>query len=117
MKYYCDTCECDYSCKSSLKTHYESKKHNKRLENLKNIQCMNTRNLKFTLDVKNKKNEIIGKVKVDKEVYYHVLNNNYCICLSGNSYPVIFVEGKLYRFHRYIYYNFYKKNRNRRHCS
>jgi len=64
------------------------------------------------INLRNRKDNIIGKTKVNHEVYIHVLKNNYAI-YKGEKYVYIVKDGKNILFHKYIYYTFYNNTFNK----
>ena len=112
MIFSCETCNKNLSCNSSLVRHYKSKQHEKNLENIK-LKNKHRNAKKFKIQLKNKKGNVVGETKVDKAVYFHIMDNNYTVNLSNQGYARITIKYTSYSLHRYIYYTFYK-NTNKR---
>lgn len=118
--YKCYYCNIKYNKPNEIASHYKSKNHITRVNNLARLSEVNNLH-RFYLDMKNKNGQVVGQTQVDKMVYIHVIENDLYVSLA-DGYVFISLPNRLLiqynnemahtgsmPFHRYIYYNLYNK--------
>ena len=101
----CHICDRTYKTNKSLLSHYLTPLHQRKLNN--KMLLLNADDLHvYDLNLHNNKGEVIYKTKVDKDVYKHILLNNYSVWFT-QKYVYIRHNNKVERLHLYIYYDFH----------
>jgi len=80
------------------------------IERARKLDSLISNQTHFTINLRNRKYEIIGKAIVDKDVYVHIINSDVIAggCLISGGYAAICVSKKVRMLHKYIYHDFHK---------
>lgn len=106
----CQICNETYSDIYHLNIHYNTILHKNNIEKQLLLEKAKLSNDEvFLIELKNKKGEVVGSTKVDKDIYVQIIKYSFCL---DEGYARISVDSKSYKLSRYIYYNLQGKENN-----
>lgn len=100
----CEICDNSHVNIFALTNHYKTDLHKRNLEKRDLLEASKLKNDDelFLIHMTNKKKEIVGNTKVDKNTYINVIKHTVYL---NDGYVQISVDSKSHKLSRYVYYN------------